>query len=241
MVPQRCSCVTRRRCSRVPGLGFRSSVTIWAPPGPSGRSAGAAPWAFIPARLSRDVVAISTWSPSLPTSVVYLVNFLVGTGTLQVLAASTVFTVLSLVSLGGRMFGSCIASMRCRVTDAQSSNQMGSDVFSVEHRFIWRDVVIEERFVVPAEDTPIGAERRTGPFTGVAMDPPSAIPLIIAGPFVDPRADGGMGWMTPVITLPCIGVEDSALARDMLSDEVRARAPVCVVAHPETRLARLAG
>jgi MFS family permease len=35
---------------------------------------------------------------------VHLVNFLVGTGTLQILGASTVFSALSLVSLGGRMF-----------------------------------------------------------------------------------------------------------------------------------------
>jgi predicted MFS family arabinose efflux permease len=35
---------------------------------------------------------------------VHLVNFLVGTGTLQVLGASTVYSALSLVSLGGRMF-----------------------------------------------------------------------------------------------------------------------------------------
>lgn len=35
---------------------------------------------------------------------VHLVTFLVGTGTLQILGASTVFSALSLVSLGGRMF-----------------------------------------------------------------------------------------------------------------------------------------
>jgi predicted MFS family arabinose efflux permease len=35
---------------------------------------------------------------------VHLVNFLVGTGTLQILGASTVFSALSLVSLGGRLF-----------------------------------------------------------------------------------------------------------------------------------------
>src|SRR5919109_515944 len=35
---------------------------------------------------------------------VHLVNFLVGTGTLLILGASTVFSALSLVSLGGRMF-----------------------------------------------------------------------------------------------------------------------------------------
>jgi sugar phosphate permease len=35
---------------------------------------------------------------------VHLVNFLVGAGTLQILGASTVFSALSLISLGGRMF-----------------------------------------------------------------------------------------------------------------------------------------
>jgi MFS family permease len=35
---------------------------------------------------------------------VHLVNFLVGTGTLQIVGASTVFSALSLISLGGRMF-----------------------------------------------------------------------------------------------------------------------------------------
>jgi predicted MFS family arabinose efflux permease len=35
---------------------------------------------------------------------VHLVNFLVGTGMLQILGASTVFSALSLISLGGRMF-----------------------------------------------------------------------------------------------------------------------------------------
>jgi predicted MFS family arabinose efflux permease len=58
---------------------------------------------------------------------VHLVTFLVGTGTLQVLGASTVFSALSLVSLGGRLFfgwladrlqgeGAFTAAMSCTMT-----------------------------------------------------------------------------------------------------------------------------
>jgi len=58
---------------------------------------------------------------------VHLVNFLVGTGTLHVLGASTVYSALSLVSLGGRMFfgwladrlrgeGAFTAAMSCTMT-----------------------------------------------------------------------------------------------------------------------------
>jgi predicted MFS family arabinose efflux permease len=58
---------------------------------------------------------------------VHLVNFLVGTGMVQVLGASTVYSALSLVSLGGRMFfgwladrlqgeGAFTAAMTCTMT-----------------------------------------------------------------------------------------------------------------------------
>jgi MFS transporter, OFA family, oxalate/formate antiporter len=58
---------------------------------------------------------------------VHLVEFLVGTGTLHILAASTVFSALSLVSLGGRTFfgwladrltgeGAFTAAMSCTMT-----------------------------------------------------------------------------------------------------------------------------
>jgi predicted MFS family arabinose efflux permease len=58
---------------------------------------------------------------------VHLVNFLVGTGTLQVLGASTVYSALSAVSLGGRLFfgwladrlrgeGAFTAAMSCTMT-----------------------------------------------------------------------------------------------------------------------------
>ena len=58
---------------------------------------------------------------------VHLVNFLIGTGTLQVLGASTVYSALSLVSLGGRLFfgwladrlpgqGAFTAAMSCTMT-----------------------------------------------------------------------------------------------------------------------------
>src|SRR5262245_13986336 len=89
--------------------------------------------------------------------------------------------------------GSCIVSVRCRVTDAHSSNQLGCHACGVEHRFVCRDVEIEVRFVDPAAGSQMGAERRTGPFTGVAVDLASAVPVIISGPCVNPMADGGMG------------------------------------------------
>ena len=58
---------------------------------------------------------------------VHLVTFLIGTGTLQVLGASTVYSALSLVSLGGRLFfgwladrlpgqGAFTAAMSCTMT-----------------------------------------------------------------------------------------------------------------------------
>ena len=53
------------------------------------------------------------------------------------------------------------------------------------------------------------------------MDLASAVPISISGPFVDPMANGGMGWMAAVIALPFIGVEDRALPRDILGDELR--------------------
>jgi hypothetical protein len=135
-----------------------------------------------------------------------------------------------------RNFSSCIASVRCRVTDAHSSNQLGCHAFGIEHRFVCRYVEIEVLFVDPTEGSQVGAERRTGPLTGVAVDLASAVPIIISGPFVDPMTDGGMGWMAPMVTLPFIGVEDRALPRDILCDAVSTCALVRMVTYPKTLL-----
>jgi hypothetical protein len=93
--------------------------------------------------------------------------------------------------------------------------------------------------VDPAEGTQIGAERCSCPFTGVAVDLASAIPIIIASPFVDAVADRGMGWMTPPLALPLIGIQPGAASRKVFDDEPMISPPVRVVAHPKTLLARL--
>jgi hypothetical protein len=112
---------------------------------------------------------------------------------------------------------------------------MGCDSFGIAHRFIRRYGAIAVLFVDPAGGTQVGAERRTAPAPSQELPwtLASAVPLIIWGPCVDAGVDGGMGWMAPVITLPCIGVEDRALPRDMLGDEVSAGASVRMVAHPK--------
>jgi hypothetical protein len=91
----------------------------------------------------------------------------------------------------------------------------------------------------PAEGTQIGAERCSCPFTGVAVDLASAIPIIIASPFVDAVANRGMGWMTPPVALPLIGIQPGAASRKVFADEPMTSPPVRVVAPPKTLLARL--
>ena len=91
----------------------------------------------------------------------------------------------------------------------------------------------------PPEGTQIRAERCSCPFTGVAVDLASAIPIIVPCPFVDAVADRGMGWMTPPVALPLIGVQPRAASRKVCDDEPMTSPPVRVVAHPKTLLARL--
>jgi hypothetical protein len=71
------------------------------------------------------------------------------------------------------------------------------------------------------------------------VDPAVAIPLIIPCLFVDAVADRGMGWMTPPVALPLIGVQPCAASRQVFDDEPMTSPPVRVVAHPKPRLARL--
>jgi hypothetical protein len=71
------------------------------------------------------------------------------------------------------------------------------------------------------------------------MDLASAVAIIIAGPFVDPVADGSMGRMAPVVTLPFIGVEDRSLPRHILGDEVSTGALVRVITYPKSLLTRV--
>jgi hypothetical protein len=130
--------------------------------------------------------------------------------------------------------------VHCQVLNAHSANQMRRDAFSIDHGFIGRHIELQVLLVNSSEGAQEGAERRSCPFTGVAMDLASAVPIIISGPFVDAMADGSMGGMAAAITLPCIRVQDRTMPWDILSDQVSTCAPVRVVAPPKTLFARLA-
>jgi hypothetical protein len=123
--------------------------------------------------------------------------------------------------------------------NAHPLTQCGCDTFGIDHGCIRRDIAMQVLLMNPAEGTQLGPKRCAGPFTGVAVHLTPAVALVITGPFADPMADGGMGRMAAMIALPFIGVEDRALLRDMLGDQVRARRPVRMVAHPKPLLPRL--
>src|SRR5262245_38317340 len=109
----------------------------------------------------------------------------------------------------------------------------------MDHRVIGRHIEMPVRLVDPTEGAHIGAECRSGPFTGVAVDLASAVPVIIPGPFADAVADSGMGWVTPPIALPRIGIQLGAASRKVFHQALMTRPPVRVVAHPQPLLARL--
>jgi hypothetical protein len=71
------------------------------------------------------------------------------------------------------------------------------------------------------------------------MDLTSAVPIIIARPFVDAVVDRGMGWMTAPVALPLIGIQPRAASRKVFEDEPMTSPPVRVVAHPKPLLPRL--
>jgi hypothetical protein len=92
---------------------------------------------------------------------------------------------------------------------------------------------------VDASECPeVRAEHRTGSFTGVAVHLAAAIPIVIASPFMHAVADRRMGRMTATIALPFIGVEYRARSRDICRDQVITDGFGCVIADPETALAR---
>jgi len=94
--------------------------------------------------------------------------------------------------------------------------------------------------VDPAEGTQVGPKRCTRSLTGVAMHFTSAIAIIIPRPFVNAMTDSGMGGMTAPIALPLVGIQQRAASRNVFGDEGTTRPRVCMVAHPQALLARLA-
>jgi hypothetical protein len=91
-----------------------------------------------------------------------------------------------------------------------------------------------------AKGTQIGAQHRPCPFTAVAVDLASTIPIMIAGAFLDPTADCGMGWMTAPVALPSVAIQPSAASRKVFGNAWTARPSVRVVSHPQALLAGLA-
>jgi hypothetical protein len=98
---------------------------------------------------------------------------------------------------------------------------------------------MEVTLVDSSEGTKVGAERRAGPFAGVAVDLAVAIPIIIPRPLAHFMAHGGMDWMAATIALPFVRVQDRAGAWDILGNQVVAGTLVRVIANPKTLFARL--
>jgi len=99
---------------------------------------------------------------------------------------------------------------------------------------------MQVRLVHAPEGTQLGPKRRTRSLTGVAMHFTLAITISIARPFVSAMADGGMGWMTAPVALPCVGIQPRPASRKVFGEEGTARPRVRVVAHPQALLARVA-
>src|SRR5687767_7038165 len=112
-------------------------------------------------------------------------------------------------------------------------------MFCVDHGFIRRHIEMQVLLVNTSESTQVSTKRRACTFTGIAVDFVSAIAVIIPRPLVHTMADRGMGWMAPPIALPLIGIELRAARGDVLRNQGRTGAPICMVAHPEALLTRV--
>jgi hypothetical protein len=116
---------------------------------------------------------------------------------------------------------------------------MGRGPFRIQHCFIGGHIEMPVMRVDPSKGPQIGAERRTGPFAGMAVDRASAITLVIASPFTHSVADRRRGRMTATIALPGIGVAYRASNRDVCRDHIVTGVCGRVVADPETARARI--
>jgi hypothetical protein len=138
-----------------------------------------------------------------------------------------------------KKIGSCVASVLQEVGKTHPANQLGCDAFGIDHGLIRGHIEMQVLLVDPTEGTQIGAERRSCPFTGVAVDLAAAVPVIIPGPFADAVADRGMGWVTPPVALPLIRIQLCAASRKVFHHERMTSPSVRVVAHPKALLASL--
>jgi hypothetical protein len=92
----------------------------------------------------------------------------------------------------------------------------------------------------PRKGPQVGAECRSCPFAGVAMDLALAIPMIIPRPFAHPVGHGGIARMTATIALPFGGIEPCAARGHVVGHEGVADLPVRMVTDPPALLARVA-
>jgi hypothetical protein len=98
---------------------------------------------------------------------------------------------------------------------------------------------VQVLLVHPAEGTQVGAKRCPRSCAGVAVDLADASVIIITCPLPSAVTHRGRGRMAAAIALPLVCVQDCSVCRDVLGDQVVARACVRVVADPEAWLARL--
>ena len=105
--------------------------------------------------------------------------------------------------------------------DAHPTNQLGRDVFRIDHGFIRRHIEMQVLLVDSPEGTQVGPKRRTRSLTGVAMHLTLAITIVIPRPFAYTMADRGMGGMTAPVALPFVGVQQHAASGNVFGDEVR--------------------
>jgi hypothetical protein len=90
------------------------------------------------------------------------------------------------------------------------------------------------------EGTQIGPERCARSLAAVAMDLAPTITIVIPGPFAHPVGNRSMAQMTPTITLPLISIEPRASRGHIVSNQVAAGLPVCMVTDPPALLPRVA-
>jgi hypothetical protein len=86
-----------------------------------------------------------------------------------------------------------------------------------------------------------GATRGTRARTGMARPGAAAIAVIVPRPFGAPRADRGLGGMTPPVARPGGGVPPRAASRQVVREERTARRQVRVVAPPDALLPGITG
>ena len=124
--------------------------------------------------------------------------------------------------------------------NAHPPHQLGCYLCGIHQGFICRDIAMQVPRMDPAEGAHRGPQCWARALTGVTVPFTSAIAIIIPRPFVDAVAHPGRGRVAAVTALPCIGVQDRALQRDILGDQGSPRTPVRMVAAPKTLLPRLA-